>query len=224
MSSSPALSHSSIKSKTSSSYSSIQLKKRSTSDQNLTKINNALNNFSSRERSSTDVKKHQEKNLGLHSACSCKNWNIYFILHFLPSIAGNLGLVKFALDHGQSINSVFNGMQPIHVAAGAGHVYIVEYLLSRRADINARRLQYHQGFNNNSLTNISTTASHSHTSPFPIPSSLSSMHSPFSSTMTIASDTSMSSSASNSSSDQILGIGFGSTPLHFAVGKFFLIM
>ncbi|CAG8579394.1 8667_t:CDS:2, partial [Funneliformis mosseae] len=65
-------------------------------------------------------------NLGLHSGAA----------------AGNLGLVKFALDHGQPIDSVLNGVLPIHVACINGNVSVVQYLIERGADVNAPRLSH----------------------------------------------------------------------------------
>ncbi|ORX95278.1 hypothetical protein K493DRAFT_260645, partial [Basidiobolus meristosporus CBS 931.73] len=59
-------------------------------------------------------------NLGLHSG----------------AVTGNLGLVKFALDHGQAINSVIKGILPIHAACCSGNVIVVEYLIHRGADVN----------------------------------------------------------------------------------------
>ncbi|KAG0361647.1 hypothetical protein BG005_007654 [Podila minutissima] len=64
-------------------------------------------------------------NLGLHSGAAC----------------GNLGLVKFALDNGQAIDSVVNGVFPIHAASCSNaNVAVVRYLIERGADVNARRL------------------------------------------------------------------------------------
>ncbi|KAG0085643.1 hypothetical protein BGZ92_008843, partial [Podila epicladia] len=64
-------------------------------------------------------------NLGLHSGAAC----------------GNLGLVKFALDNGQAIDSVVNGVYPIHAASCSNaNVAVVRYLIERGADVNARRL------------------------------------------------------------------------------------
>ncbi|CAI2164981.1 15945_t:CDS:2 [Funneliformis geosporum] len=65
-------------------------------------------------------------NLGLHSGAA----------------AGNLGLVKFALDHGQPIDSVLNGVLPIHVACINGNVSVVQYLIERGADVNSPRLSH----------------------------------------------------------------------------------
>ncbi|KAF9378437.1 hypothetical protein CPB97_009584 [Podila verticillata] len=64
-------------------------------------------------------------NLGLHSGAAC----------------GNLGLVKFALDNGQAIDSVVNGVFPIHAASCSNaNIAVVRYLIERGADVNARRL------------------------------------------------------------------------------------
>lgn len=62
-------------------------------------------------------------NLGLHSGAA----------------SGNLGLVKFALDNGQAIDSVVNGLLPIHAACAGGHTLVAKYLIERGADVNARR-------------------------------------------------------------------------------------
>ncbi|KAF9964283.1 hypothetical protein BGZ70_006685 [Mortierella alpina] len=65
------------------------------------------------------------QNLGLHSG----------------SASGNLGLVKFALDNGQPIDSVLNGVYAIHAACCSNaNVAVVLFLLERGADVNARRL------------------------------------------------------------------------------------
>ncbi|KAI0766846.1 hypothetical protein BD413DRAFT_634983 [Trametes elegans] len=62
--------------------------------------------------------------LGLHSAAS----------------SGNLGLVTYALDHGQPVNSVVDGVLPLHVACSGGNDLIVRLLIERGADVNAPRL------------------------------------------------------------------------------------
>ncbi|KAI0360920.1 hypothetical protein OH77DRAFT_737494 [Trametes cingulata] len=62
--------------------------------------------------------------LGLHSAAS----------------SGNLGLVTYALDHGQPVNSVVDGVLPLHVASSGGNDLIVRLLIDRGADVNAPRL------------------------------------------------------------------------------------
>ena len=62
-------------------------------------------------------------NLGLHQGAA----------------AGNLGLVKFALDHGQPVNSQLHGVLPIHAASCGGSSAAVQYLIDHGADVNARR-------------------------------------------------------------------------------------
>ncbi|KAI9292305.1 hypothetical protein K502DRAFT_280789, partial [Neoconidiobolus thromboides FSU 785] len=53
--------------------------------------------------------------------------------------SGNIGLVKFALDNGQPIDSVLNGLLPIHIAACHGQLHIVKYLIEKGCDVNGRR-------------------------------------------------------------------------------------
>ncbi|ORX90041.1 ankyrin [Basidiobolus meristosporus CBS 931.73] len=67
------------------------------------------------------------RNLGLHSAAA----------------SGNLGLVKFALDQGQPIDSVVHGLLPIHAACCTGNAAVVEYLVQRGADVNCRSYSKH---------------------------------------------------------------------------------
>ncbi|KAK9711380.1 hypothetical protein K7432_007877 [Basidiobolus ranarum] len=67
------------------------------------------------------------RNLGLHSAAA----------------SGNLGLVKFALDQGQPIDSVVHGLLPIHAACCSGNAVVVEYLVQRGADVNCRSYSKH---------------------------------------------------------------------------------
>jgi len=62
--------------------------------------------------------------LGLHSAAA----------------TGNVGLVEYALDHGQPINSVLDGVLPLHAACAGGNVQVVKLLIDRGADVNAPRL------------------------------------------------------------------------------------
>ena len=61
--------------------------------------------------------------LGLHSAAA----------------TGNLGLVKYALEHGQPINSVLDGVLPLHVACSGGNEHVVRLLIEKGADVNAPR-------------------------------------------------------------------------------------
>ncbi|KAH7047077.1 ankyrin repeat-containing domain protein, partial [Linnemannia elongata] len=47
---------------------------------------------------------------------------------------------KFALDNGQPIDSVINGVLPIHAACCSnGNVAVVLFLIERGADVNSRR-------------------------------------------------------------------------------------
>ncbi|KAG5646227.1 hypothetical protein DXG03_004054 [Asterophora parasitica] len=62
--------------------------------------------------------------LGLHSAAA----------------TGNVGLVGYALDHGQPINSVLDGVLPLHAACAGGNVQVVKLLIDHGADVNAPRL------------------------------------------------------------------------------------
>ncbi|KAG0278115.1 hypothetical protein BGZ95_004710 [Linnemannia exigua] len=79
---------------------------------------------SSLSTTSTSSKKQPALNLGLHSGAA----------------SGNLGLVKFALDNGQPIDSVVNGVLPIHAACCSnGNVPVVLFLIERGADVNSRR-------------------------------------------------------------------------------------
>ena len=61
--------------------------------------------------------------LGLHSA----------------SASGDIGLVQYALSHGQPVNSVLDGVLPLHAACAGGNVLVVNFLLDRGADVNAPR-------------------------------------------------------------------------------------
>lgn len=62
-------------------------------------------------------------NLGLHSSAA----------------HGNAGGVRYALQHGQPVNSVLNGLLPIHAAASSGNADIVAMLIDHGADVNAPR-------------------------------------------------------------------------------------
>ncbi len=63
------------------------------------------------------------QDLGLHSAAA----------------SGNLGLVKYALDHGQPVNSALDGVLPLHAACSGGDELVVRLLIERGADVNAPR-------------------------------------------------------------------------------------
>lgn len=61
--------------------------------------------------------------LGLHSAAS----------------TGNVGLVEYALTHGQPVNSVLDGILPLHAACAGGNVQVVKMLIDHGADVNGPR-------------------------------------------------------------------------------------
>ena len=65
-----------------------------------------------------------DPNLELHSAAA----------------SGNVGLVHYALTHGQPVNSVLHGVLPLHAACSGGNVSVVRMLIERGADVNAPRL------------------------------------------------------------------------------------
>ncbi|GAA5954658.1 hypothetical protein JCM21900_006094 [Sporobolomyces salmonicolor] len=50
------------------------------------------------------------------------------------------GLVQYALSHGQPVNSVLNGVLPLHAAASSGNETVVRMLIEAGADVNAPRL------------------------------------------------------------------------------------
>ncbi|KAG1870471.1 hypothetical protein C8R48DRAFT_698760 [Suillus tomentosus] len=62
--------------------------------------------------------------LGLHSAAA----------------SGDIGLVQFALNHGQPVNSVLDGVLPLHAACAGGNDLVVNLLIQHGADVNASRL------------------------------------------------------------------------------------
>ncbi|KAL0088521.1 hypothetical protein J3Q64DRAFT_1335741 [Phycomyces blakesleeanus] len=73
-----------------------------------------------------DPKKDKSKDylLGLHWAAT----------------TGNVGLVKFALDHGAPIDAVVNGFMPLQLACiSDNNIAVVQYLIDRGAGVNAQR-------------------------------------------------------------------------------------
>lgn len=65
-----------------------------------------------------------DPNLELHSAAA----------------SGNVGLVHYAITHGQPVNSVLHGVLPLHAACSGGSSSVVKMLIERGADVNAPRL------------------------------------------------------------------------------------
>lgn len=61
--------------------------------------------------------------LGLHSA----------------AVSGDIGLVQYALSHGQPVNSVLDGVLPLHAACAGGNDLVVNLLIKHGADVNASR-------------------------------------------------------------------------------------
>ncbi|GAA5897359.1 uncharacterized protein JCM6883_006672 [Sporobolomyces salmoneus] len=53
---------------------------------------------------------------------------------------GNVGLVQYALSHGQPVNSVLNGVLPLHAASSSGNETVVKMLIEAGADVNSPRL------------------------------------------------------------------------------------
>ncbi|KAG1077307.1 hypothetical protein G6F42_024933 [Rhizopus arrhizus] len=75
---------------------------------------------------SNDTKKEKLKDvlLGLHWAAT----------------TGNVGLIKFALDHGVPIDSVVNGFVPLQLACiSDNNIAAVQYLIDRGADVNIQK-------------------------------------------------------------------------------------
>ena len=67
--------------------------------------------------------------LGLHAAAA----------------TGNIGLAKYALSHGQPINSVIDGVLPLHAACSGGNDMVVRLLIDNGADVNAPRYFFFLG-------------------------------------------------------------------------------
>lgn len=75
------------------------------------------------------------------------SYNDYHYVEAVPNLElhsaaaeGNVGLVHYALTHGQPINSILHGLQPIHAAAAGGSLSALRMLIDRGADVNAPRL------------------------------------------------------------------------------------
>ena len=48
-----------------------------------------------------------------------------------------LALVEYALTHGQPVNSVLDGILPIHAAAAGGNEQVLNLIIEHGADVNA---------------------------------------------------------------------------------------
>ncbi len=57
--------------------------------------------------------------------------------------SANLGLVKYALDNGQPVNSALDGVLPLHAACSGGNDLVVRLLIEHGADVNAPRYVAH---------------------------------------------------------------------------------
>jgi ankyrin repeat protein len=55
------------------------------------------------------------------------------------AVTGNIGLAKYAISHGQPINSVIDGVLPLHAACSGGSDMVVRLLIDNGADVNAPR-------------------------------------------------------------------------------------
>ena len=62
----------------------------------------------------------------------------------------NVGLVKYALSHGQPINSVLDGALPVHAASSGGNDLVVRLLIEQGADGNASRYVFSSSPSSNS--------------------------------------------------------------------------
>jgi hypothetical protein len=69
-------------------------------------------------------------NYGLHAAAA----------------SGNLGLVKYALEHGQPVNSALDGLLPLLADCHGGSDLVVRLLIEHGADLNAQRYVIHLTF------------------------------------------------------------------------------
>jgi ankyrin repeat protein len=55
------------------------------------------------------------------------------------ALNGNLGLLEYALTHGQPVNSVLDGLLPLHTACAGGNEQVVKLLIEYGADVNTPR-------------------------------------------------------------------------------------
>ena len=62
----------------------------------------------------------------------------YLDLYSTPT-NGNVGLVKYALSHGQPINSVLDGVLPLHAVSSGGNNLVIKLLIEQGVDVNTLR-------------------------------------------------------------------------------------
>ncbi|KAJ3049502.1 hypothetical protein HK097_009516 [Rhizophlyctis rosea] len=136
------------------------------------------------------------KQLGLHAACS----------------DGDIGLAKYALDNGQAVDSLVQGLQPIHFAAMNGDAGVIRLLIRYGADPNVRQLTSAPL----SPTIPTSPRRRSNLTPPQSPTLRSTTPTPFSSSSSITSSSSIASPPSEHSEFQLTG---GPTPLHFAAAS-----
>ena len=48
--------------------------------------------------------------------------------------------MEYALEHGQPVNSILDGVLPLHAACASGNIQVVNVLIGYGADVNAPRL------------------------------------------------------------------------------------
>ena len=156
-------------------------------------------------------------NLGMHSAAA----------------TGDVGLIKYALDHGQSVASVLFGIQPLHAASSGGSEAAVRLLLSYGADPNAVRSKIPKA--TQQLLSAASTASPGNVSgaalatagsstPASAAAAVLASAAASASAVTSSSTSSSNGNANSAALGSVGGAGAGlgaegSTPLHFAAAN-----
>jgi len=94
----------------------------------------------------------------LNSRCYVANPDPNLELHSAAA-NGNVGLVHYALTHGQPVNSLLHGCVPLHAASSGGNVTVVRMLIERGADVNAPRLprRYSDKGKTSNMPSVGTT-------------------------------------------------------------------
>ncbi|KAJ8651779.1 hypothetical protein O0I10_012644 [Lichtheimia ornata] len=78
--------------------------------------------------------------------------HIQYDLHHAAT-TGNVGLVKFALDHGAAIDAIVNGFMPLQLACVSdNNLAAVQYLIDRGAQVNAQRWTTKRGIESSGST------------------------------------------------------------------------